>query len=168
LCRSNRGVWRVDREREKEAEVNETRLTLVAPDLVVRLKAASAGANYRIARRLAQLALWRVGVVDARVQQALTLEPGSSSARRVRPEIEELVEELDSSYFELGDRLAAGTASEASYLRAFSAARAVNAALCALADDPFSAACEAAYEALAAIDDIEMVRREVDAELRIS
>jgi hypothetical protein len=77
------------------------------------------------------------------------------------PELERIVQGLDSSYLDLNE--AAGSSPEA-VLAAFRRARAANAVLFALSSDPLIAAEECAYEAAMATDHIERIRDLVNAE----
>jgi hypothetical protein len=76
------------------------------------------------------------------------------------PELERIVQGLDSSYLDLNE---AGSSPEA-VLAAFRRARAANAVLFALSSDPLIAAEECAYEAAMATDHIERIRDLINAE----
>jgi hypothetical protein len=65
----------------------------------------------------------------------------------------------------LQERVDAGDASPQEHLSAFSQARAAAALNLAFDPDPVAAAQEAAYEALAAVDDLDAIRRIVREQL---
>lgn len=138
------------------------RLKLLDPAIRQLLEGASEEARRRAASTVSRLAADRLGLSDPRLQAALERlrrgEYGDSPERRA---IEAMTKELDESAWDIQDRVEAGAAAQADYVKAFRIARAANAVWCALDADPMEAAVEATYEAGAAIDDPTLVRATV-------
>ena len=125
-----------------------------APDIVARVRNASAAQQRAYATRAARAALARHQFEDPRLEAALAaLDAGRLGATPERAAVEQLVEELDEIAWDEQDR---GAAQE--YVTAFMRARAAAAAAAALDDDPSTAAYDAAYEANAALEDVPALR----------
>lgn len=110
----------------------------------------------------AEFATAQSGLSDDRVEELLRMvsygKVGDTAERRA---VEAVVESLDERQWDLQDRVDAGDASVAEHLRAFAQARAASSAAFAANRDARTAALEAMYEAHAAADDLDGLRRVV-------
>lgn len=137
-----------------------SRLDTVAPGVVELLAGAKPATLRRIAGKLAKLVVAHAELNDPAIQEALTaLRDGQFGDIAVRTAVKQLVESLDQQYWDLQDRANEGHVSEGDYLAAFARARAVSVLDFALDIDPYLAASEGAYEALTALDDLEVIHK---------
>lgn len=117
----------------------------------------------RIVLEICKLAVKQNEVDDPRLQDGLELLKketyGDSPQRKA---IESLILELDEIAWNIQDRVGTGTANKDEYLKAFQRARAVNAVWFGLDQDLSKAVSEAIYEANAAIDNINELKRMVE------
>jgi hypothetical protein len=142
------------------------RLKLLDPVLRQLINDASERAQRRAALAVSRLARDRVGIADPRLGSALErLQAGEYGDSPQRGAVLALTEELDEAAWDVNRRVEAGEADKADYLKAFRKARAANAVWYALDPDPMAAAAETTYEALAAVDDHEAVRKAVEGSL---
>lgn len=124
------------------------RLSVVAPELVDLLRAASTEQLLRVSAASVGWALAQADVVDARLEDgtaALAAQQFGDSAVRAR--VNELVEELDVVARDIQD-----TGDNPGYLAAFTRARAANALWYALVGADLDATMECVYEAFATSD----------------
>jgi hypothetical protein len=136
-----------------------SRLKLLDPVLRQVLNDASEQARRRAALTVSKLAVDRASIADPRLGAALMrLQDGGYGDSPERSAVHALTEELDEAAWHVQDRVKAGTAERADYVKAFVKARAANAVWYALDPDPLEAVAEATYEASAAIEDPEAVR----------
>jgi len=111
-----------------------------------------------------RLAVERTGLTHPIVDGALNeLEADLSSDASIKSQLEHLTEDLDKIQWDLQGDVDRGKAEHESYMAAFSRARAANALWHAFWEDPFVSAVEAAYEAHAAIGDLVVIERLVEA-----
>jgi hypothetical protein len=143
-----------------------SRLSTTAPDVALCLEGAESHRLRQVAEVVASLAVAQSGQSDARLDDAIAMVKRGmfgDSAERTRVQL--LTEELDEAQWNLQERVESSTASQEEYLEAFRRARAASTVWFALADDPFEAVLESAYEPNAAIADLNIVRQAVDAVL---
>lgn len=108
------------------------------------------------------LALERTGLSDQRLDRAVeALSAGRLGDGAERSAVLALVEELDEAAWDLQDRVEAGTADHADYLREFARARAAAAVGFAFDRDALVASSEGLYEAFHAVGDASSLRRAV-------
>jgi len=142
--------------KSKKGKSIESRLVLADRELYNAIQDENPVQRRRAAKALANWVVKRVGLEHPMISEVLTEmsteRPGNSTAAS---RLEKLAEELDLECFELEEREEAGTASKDQVTAAFSQARAANAVAFALAGD----LAEAAYEAIAATDDLTQARR---------
>ena len=142
------------------------RLKLLDPMLRQLLHSASEEGRRRAALTVSNLAVDRAEIADPRLGAALErLQGGWYGDSPERNALQALVEELDEAAWDVQDRVEAGTADQAAYVKAFVKARTARAVWYALDPDPLAAAAEATYEASAAIEDPEEVRTAVQGSL---
>lgn len=141
------------------------RLETVDLQLARELAAAEPIALRQVAAAIAGYAVAQTDLHDPRADTALRQLRGETHRQQAESELARLVEQLDERQWELQERVVAGEASPQEHLAAFSQARAAAALGAAFGSDPVVAAQEAAYEALAAVDDRDAIRRIVDEQL---
>lgn len=138
------------------------RLETVDPGLVALVEGAADDRRRGAALAAAEFARARSGLSNGRVETLLRLVGsgmvGDTAERRA---VEAVVESLDERQWDLQDRVDAGDAAVADYLQAFAQARAASSAAFAADPDARVAALEALYEAHAAVDDLDGLRRAV-------
>ncbi len=143
------------------------RLKLLDPVLRQVLNNASEPAQRQAALAVSRLVGDRARIADPRLGAALErLQAGEYGDSLQRRAVLALTQELDEVAWDVNRRVEAGEADKADYVHAFRKARAANAVWYALDSDSLAAAAEATYEALAAIDDHEAVRRAIEDSLR--
>jgi len=124
----------------------------------------SVGVLRRVAAEAATLAVARTQLKDPRLEVALqALNSIGAETAPAHGIAEEVTSELDAQAWDLQDLVDAGAASQEEYEEAFRKARAAAAVGYALDADPLTSACEAVYEAQAAIVDLAAVRMAVAA-----
>jgi hypothetical protein len=135
-----------------------TRLETRSAELSQLIESADAEPQRRIAVRVAQVALAAVPIDEPELAPALADlaadrwgGPGVQSATT-------LTDRLDNLAWDIQEEVDEGTAEQAEYLEAFRRARAVSAVAFALDADPRNAALEAAYEAEAATENLDLIR----------
>ncbi len=136
-----------------------TRLDSIAPELVARITGASPQQQRRIAVEAASLAVTAVGLHNPATEHALRVLRAGGLDSQVRQAVEQLVEQLDETAWDLQEQAEGGRAEQAAYQQAFQRARAASSLAFALADDPQAAALEGVYEAEAATTDLAQVTR---------
>ena len=143
-----------------------TRLEIEAPDLAAKLR-SSRRANLRAAATaIAKLAVEQLSVQDARIDAGLMAAAAQAwGDSPVRADLQQLTAELDEIAWDIQDHAETGATVEADYEDAFRRARAVAALYFALDIDPANAAAESVYEAIHALDDLDLVYTVVDAAL---
>jgi hypothetical protein len=140
-----------------------TRLTTVAPDLVGLLARQTPERQRAVAVAISAWIVDRVGLADARVDAALgQLRAPHYGSTPERDALQRLVDELDESSWQVQEQVDGGSAPPSRHLEAFALARAAAALWSALDADPTSGAVEAAYEAQAAVGDVDAVRQIVE------
>ena len=142
------------------------RLATVAPDVVEVLEQESSARLRAVAISVSEWIVGAVHLFDPRIDAAfvsLQLQRFGESPERAALQL--LVNELDESAWNIRDEVAAGTASEEDYLRAFARARPASAVWFAADADPLRSALESVYEAQAATGDLEGLRRRLNAVL---
>lgn len=106
----------------------------------------------KLALDASSTAVLEAGIVDDRITSALAAvrngQFGDSPTFRA---LQVLVDELDVAAWHIQDQVDAGAATYNAYEKAFQAARAANAVLCALDPDAKVAAAESLYEASHAV-----------------
>ncbi len=138
-----------------------SRLGLVSPTLEHKVDSMSSNQRRQVCVALSRLALERVNLVDPLLSKALdTLRSPSLISKRFVDEVRQLVNRLDNEYLTLHESSEEGECDASAYEIAFSRARAASVILFALDGD----AAEAAYEAQAAIGDIDGVMRAIATE----
>jgi hypothetical protein len=80
----------------------------------------------------------------------------------VRVELLQLVDELDEIAWDIQDQVEEGDKDERAYLSAFIRARAAHTLYFALDVDPLNAAMEGIYEAMIALEDLDLVKTIID------
>lgn len=132
-----------------------TRLRTVAPEMLDKLKQATADEQREAACIACEAAVSHAGVQHPVVAEALaTLRRGAPLEEAQRAELQSLAADLDRQYFELQESEEVGHNEERQdVLKYFSRARAVASLLAAFDVDPFVASAESIYEAAAAFDD---------------
>lgn len=136
------------------------RLETIAPDLVEELARADAAAQRRVATAVANAAIERTQLTAAELNDAFTaIQAEHFGDSPTREGVQRLTDRLDEEQWEIQERVEEGHANTAEHLRAFCAARTASAVYFALDADPKTAALEALYEAHAATDDLEALRR---------
>lgn len=139
-----------------------TRLEARAADLSRLIEAAEPDPQRRIAVKVAEAALSAVPLDEPELAPALAdIAAGRWGGEGVHAATM-LTDRLDDLAFDLQDEVDEGTAEHAEYLAAFCRARAVSAVAFALDADPRNAALEAAYEAEAATEDLNLIRNIVN------
>jgi hypothetical protein len=136
------------------------RLSVVDPELVTWLGHQSREQLRQAAAGAARLAVERTGIVDQRLDAALTaLKNAQYGYTAGQTGVEQFVDELDIIAWDLQDEAESGTsAPDEVHSAAFRRARAVSSVSFALGPNPLRAALEAAYEAHAATADLNAVR----------
>lgn len=143
------------------------RLETIAPDLVEELTQADAATQRRVAAAVAESAVERTNLTADELDQAFAaIRAENFGDSPVRTGVQQLTDRLDEEQWAVQERVDEGQATPAEHLAAFSAARAASAVYHALDADPGTAALEALYEANAATDDLEFLRRLVRQRLR--
>lgn len=136
------------------------RINSLPPEVQQRLRTASPDELRAIAARCARLAMEQAGLDDADAREAIALAaeraPDPAARERLRSALTETVRRLDEIGFDLYDRADESGELKApefqrAYCVAFGNARAANAALFAIDEDPLVAAAEAAYEAIVGV-----------------
>lgn len=136
------------------------RINSLPPEVQQRLRTASPDELRTVAARCARLAVEQAALDDADVREAIALAveraPDPVARERLRSALTETVRRLDEIGFDLYDRAdEAGELKSTEFQRAygvaFGRARAANAALLAIDEDPLVAAAEAAYEAIVGV-----------------
>jgi hypothetical protein len=136
-----------------------TRLGLVAPDLVNDLDQQEPPVLRAVTTRVVHLAVDRTRLVsDAALVALAALDECRFGQSEEREATLRLVDDLDEVAWDLQERSERGDASQAEYLAAFCRARAASAIAFALDADAFVAATEGIYEAQAAISDLDAIR----------
>lgn len=147
----------------------EFRLETNAPDLLEALRRAGVEGQRRVAEAVAVHSIETAGVSEEDLGEAqAALREGRYGAETLLGRLDAVVDRLDEAQWDLRDRFESGEVSEEQHLAAFGRARAVNALRFALETDPLVAAAEAVYEALAATDDRDDIRRVFEAAVRAS
>jgi hypothetical protein len=141
------------------------RLETVDRQLARELAAAGPIALRQVAAAIAEFAVVQTDLHDPRADAALRQLRGETHSQHAESELARLVEQLDERQWALQDRVDAGEASPQEHVAAFAQARAAAALSAAFDSDPVVAAQEAAYEAFAAVDDPEAIRRIADEQL---
>lgn len=135
-----------------------------SPELLALIEAAAPEQQRAAALAIARFAVERAGLADPAVDRALdALGAGTSIAPSIRKEVEQVAGRLDEEEGALSEAVDRRRATQATYEAAFRKARAATAVAFALADDPFEAATESAYEAQFAADDVEVLTAAVRA-----
>lgn len=136
------------------------RLETIAPDLVEELSQTDAAGQRRVATAAAESAVERTQLTAAELDRALaSIQAGNFGDSEAREGVQRLTDRLDEEQWAVQERVDEGRATTAEHLRAFSAARTASAVYFALDADPQTAALEALYEAHAATDDLDALRR---------
>jgi len=142
--------------------MTKTRLDLIDPNLCTQLEIASKPTLRRVALAACNFALTRTDLIHPLLDQALQeLSSNSSPSSNLNTALEQLVESLDEEYFDLKDAAENGKTEGASWQVAFCKARAANSVYFAIGEDEYLAATEAIYEANAATEDMDTLRRVV-------
>ncbi|MBR7828151.1 hypothetical protein KDK95_17675 [Actinospica sp. MGRD01-02] len=135
-----------------------SRLETRSAQLSQLIEAADAEPQRRIAVRAAKAAVSAVALDEPELAPALADlalgrwgGPGAQAATA-------LTDRLDAQAWGIHDEMEQGTAEQVEYRATFRRARAASAVAFALATDPRNAALEAAYEADAAIENLELIR----------
>ena len=137
-----------------------SRLDRAAPALAERLRTATAQQQRVAAATAATLAVRHTALDDDVIDRALrSLTANASVPPDVRAAVAVRLIALDQLAWQLQDLVEAGRDSPANQAVAFARARACNAVDRALLDDPATAAAEATYEALIAMDDLAALER---------
>jgi hypothetical protein len=143
-----------------------TRLSSVAADLVERLERQPPARLRRATADAVGLAIARTGLVDPRLDAALTaLRDGAFGETPERSGVVQLAGELDETAWDVQDKAEAGEVTRQAYLAAFAKARAAAPVGFALDSDALNAALESVHETQAAVADLEVVREVVSAAL---
>lgn len=129
------------------------RLATVAPDLDEDIATADPVTLRRVTQAVSEAALRATLLEDARAEAALrAVESASFGDSDERQHVKELEVELDSTAWDIQDRVELGDRSQEQYLEAFRRARAASTLWFALDEDPLHAAAESTYEAISATD----------------
>jgi hypothetical protein len=139
-----------------------TRLETRSAELSQLIEAADADPQRRIAVKVAEAALAAVPLDEAELAPALADLTAGRWGGAGAQAATTLTDRLDDLAFDLQDEVDEGTAEQVEYLEAFRRARAASAVAFALDADPRNAALEAAYEAEAATENLELIRRIVN------
>lgn len=127
-----------------------SRLDIEFHDLELAISVADPDLCRRAAEAVALTAVQEAELTDGVIDRVLDdLRRGALPDQARRQELEEVFDRLDTDYLELQDRAdsTSNPAVDDAVSAAFKQARAANAVLYALSDDPIEAAHEAAYEA---------------------
>jgi hypothetical protein len=135
-----------------------TRLETRSAELSQLIEAADADPQRRIAVKVAEAALAAVPLDEPELAPALADLAAGRWGGDGAQAATMLTDRLDDLAFDLQDEVDEGAAEQAEYLEAFRRARAVSAVAFALDTDPRNAALEAAYEAEAATENLELIR----------
>lgn len=132
------------------------RLETVAPDIAESVKLANNVNAREAAMAAAGFAVERSGLKDVRVAEAMNaIRHGMYGLNSFRLAVENVASELDDRHWKLQEN--DGSATE--QLEVFSQARAAATVYFSGDEDPKLAASEAIYEAAAALDDIDDLRK---------
>lgn len=140
--------------------MSENRLETIDSKLSKRLKQVPSRQLRIAALAVFEAALERIGLRDPTIDKGLeALRSERDYDPQLRKQVKSLVERLDEIQWNLQDMREEGNASESQYLAAFSQARIANALYFALDRDAYVAATETIYEANAAVDDLEGLKK---------
>jgi hypothetical protein len=135
-----------------------TRLETRSVELSQLIESADPDPQRRIAVKVAQAALAAVPIDEPELAPALAdLAAGRWAGAGVQGATA-LTERLDELAWDIQEEVDDGQTEEAEYIEAFRRARAVSAVVFALDADPQNAALEAAYEAEAATENLDLIR----------
>jgi hypothetical protein len=135
------------------------RLGRIAPDLVERVLRATGDVQREISLDACRHAIAAAGLSDPVVHAGLRCaERGKYGDTAARAAVRDLMGALDETAWGIQEQVDEGGADEATYLTAFTKARAANALFYALDSDPATGALEALYEANVASDDLPQLR----------
>jgi len=127
------------------AKIAVERLDTVAPDITKLLRSASSARSCAAGVAAARFALNVTGVREAVIDETLLALEQGASVQLLVPQLEQLVDRYDDTYFQFDAKGDKGAA-----LKWFSQARALSALVYAAKSEPL----EACYESQAATDDI--------------
>lgn len=139
----------------------EYRLQLIAKDVLGELVSADGSRLRRVAAAICKFAIERAGLESHLVNEAMRyLVSGQAVPMRIRTDLEDLVDQLDETYFDLKEVAEATNKGDETWHPMFHKARAAAAVLFACEEDPLRAASESAFEANAAAhDDTEALKK---------
>ncbi|PKO11945.1 MAG: hypothetical protein CVU39_26780 [Chloroflexi bacterium HGW-Chloroflexi-10] len=134
-----------------------TRLYILNPNFVQKLLHLDEQKLKKISNAVCNFALERNNIKAPLVLRGLEFLKGTTLDDRasLKIQLENLLAKLDDIQWNLHEQVDLGTESTENYILAFCNARAVNALLYALDEDPYVAAAESIYEANAATNNLQ-------------